>query len=308
MITFTTKSALIPLAVVSLFSIPVFGQVIETEVQKLMPIDLESEDDFGHSVALDGDTAVIGAWFEDDSGTTNNGAAYVFTRSGGVWTEQAKLLASDKDSFDNFGQSVALDGDTAVIGASRSDDSGTTNNGAAYVFTRSGGVWTEQAKLLASDKDNRDLLGLSVALDGDTAVIGGHNEVPDGTPGVAYVFAPIGITSVEIDIKPGSLENPINLRAKKGTIPVAILTTETFDAAQVDWETVLFGPSGATERHERLHVGDTDGDGDMDAELHFRTRDTGILCDDTEATLTGETFAGDAFAGTDVIKTVKCPK
>lgn len=114
--------------------------------------------------------------------------------------------------------------------------------------------------------------------------------------------------SVEIDVKPGSNKNPINLRAKNGTIPVAILTTETFDATQVDWETVRFGPSGATERHERLHVRDTDGDGDMDAKLHFKTRDTGIRCGDTEATLTGETFGGDAFAGSDIIETVKCPK
>jgi hypothetical protein len=192
MITFTAKSALILLAFASLFCIPAFGQVAETEVQKLIPSDLGGL--FGSSVALDGDTAVIGAYLSDDGGTINNGAAYVFTRSGGVWTEQAKLLASDKDGEDWFGYSVALDGDTAVIGAFGADDNGTGEVGAAYVFTRSGGVWTEQAKLLASDKTEADGFGWSVALDGDTAVIGAYAEDDGGTTnnGTAYVFTRSG--------------------------------------------------------------------------------------------------------------------
>jgi hypothetical protein len=112
---------------------------------------------------------------------------------------------------------------------------------------------------------------------------------------------------ITIDVKPGSDRNPINLRSK-GNTPVAILSSNSFDATQVDWETVRFGPSGATERHYRVHITDVDGDGDMDAKLHFKTRDTGINCGDTEATLTGETFSGDAFTGTDSVNTVKCPK
>jgi hypothetical protein len=113
--------------------------------------------------------------------------------------------------------------------------------------------------------------------------------------------------SVPVDIKPGSDGNPINL-GSKGNIPVAILTSDTFDATQVNWETVSFGPSGAAERHQRVHVKDADYDGDMDVVLHFKTRDTGILCGDTEATLTGETFSGEKFTGSDVVKIVKCPK
>lgn len=112
---------------------------------------------------------------------------------------------------------------------------------------------------------------------------------------------------VDIDIKPGSDRNPINLRSR-GKIPVAILTSSTFDATQVDWETVQFGPGEATESHERIHVQDVDYDGDMDVVLHFKTQETGIVCSDTEATLTGETFAGDTFSSTDVITVVKCPK
>ncbi len=117
----------------------------------------------------------------------------------------------------------------------------------------------------------------------------------------------IAEANVVIDIKPGSERNPVNLRSK-GIIPVAILTTESFDATQVAWESVEFGPAGATEFHEQSHVKDADGDGDADVVLHFRTSDTGMLCTDTEATLTGETFSGDAFTGADSISVVKCAK
>jgi len=109
-----------------------------------------------------------------------------------------------------------------------------------------------------------------------------------------------------IDIKLGSDPNNINLRSK-GKIPVAILTAGAFDATQVDWEAVFFGPGGATESHERGHVKDVDGDGDMDLVLHFNTQETGIQCGDTDASLIGETFGGEPIAGTDSINTVNCP-
>jgi hypothetical protein len=115
------------------------------------------------------------------------------------------------------------------------------------------------------------------------------------------------VVVVAVDIKPGSDRNPVNLRSK-GNIPVVILTSDKFDATQVNLETVRFGPSGATERHQRVHVKDADYDGDMDVVLHFKSIDTGILCGDTKATLMGETFSGEEFTGSDVIKIVKCPK
>ena len=80
---------------------------------------------------------------------------------------------------------------------------------------------------------------------------------------------------------------------------------ETFDATQVDWETVLFGPEGATEIHGRGHTQDVDGDGDIDNVLHFNPQHKNIVCGDMEATLTGETFGGEAFIGTDAIVTVE---
>jgi hypothetical protein len=109
---------------------------------------------------------------------------------------------------------------------------------------------------------------------------------------------------VNIDIKPGSDLNPINPRGK-GVIPVAILTTDTFDATTVDPESITFGPDGATKAHPQGHLEDVDGDGDLDLLLHFRTQETGIQRGDTEASLWGETFDGAPIEGTDSIATLK---
>lgn len=114
-----------------------------------------------------------------------------------------------------------------------------------------------------------------------------------------------GVTTVTIDVKPESYPNTINPKSK-GVIPVAILTTATFDATTVDPLSVKFGPSGAVESHHKGHIEDADGDGDMDMVLHFKTQETGIQCGETQASLTGETFGGQAITGTDVIQTVGC--
>jgi hypothetical protein len=166
------------------------------EQAKLLASDAQSSDYFGYSVAVSGDTAVIGAYLEDTGGSYA-GAAYVFTRSGGAWVEQAKLMASDAQTNNQFGVSVAVSGDTAVIGAYR-EDTGGSDAGAAYVFTRSGGAWVEQAKLLASDAQSSDYFGYSVAVSGDTAVIGAYREDTGGSyAGAAYVFTRSGGAWVE---------------------------------------------------------------------------------------------------------------
>jgi hypothetical protein len=158
---------------------------------KLHPADGESGDRFGGSVAVDGDTALIGATGDDVNGD-NSGSAYVFTHTGETWSQQAKLLPSDGDSLDLFGGNVALDGDTALIGAHWDDDNG-DDSGSAYVFVRSNGVWTEQAKLLAPDGKAGDSFGGSVAVDGDTALIGAANDNHNGyNTGSAYVFTHAG--------------------------------------------------------------------------------------------------------------------
>jgi hypothetical protein len=110
---------------------------------------------------------------------------------------------------------------------------------------------------------------------------------------------------VEIDIKPGEFPNSINPKSK-GVIPVAIQTTESFDATTVDPLSIKFGPNGAPEVHLKGHVEDADGDGDDDLVLHFDTQATGIQCGDTSASLTGETFDGNLIQGSDSIKTVGC--
>ncbi len=113
------------------------------------------------------------------------------------------------------------------------------------------------------------------------------------------------VGEVDIDIKPGNDPNDINLKSK-GVIPVAILSTDDFDATTVDPFTVFFGPNEAEEAHGRNHIKDVDEDGDLDLVLHFRTQETGIECEDMEAGLTGETFDGQEIAGYDSINIVKC--
>lgn len=171
-----------------------------TQQAKLLASDKATGDRFGTSLALssDGNSALIGALNSSDGGVTQNGATYVFARTGNVWTQQIKLLASDKANYDSFGYSVALssDGNTALIGAKAESDSGTVFNGATYVFTRTGNVWTQQTKLLASDKAANDAFGTSVALssDGTIALISAQFESDSGTMynGAVYIFTYAG--------------------------------------------------------------------------------------------------------------------
>ena len=127
--------------------------------------------------------------------------------------------------------------------------------------------------------------GSSVALDGDTALIGAPGDDDNGSgSGSVYIFSLNPATVVTIDIKPGTETNSINPNSN-GLVAVAILTAGEFDALQVDPDTAKFGPSGATA--ERYTVVDVDRDGDEDLLLHFRTQQTGIACTDTQATLVG---------------------
>jgi hypothetical protein len=160
---------------------------------KLIAADGDMSDAFGWSVALSGDSAVIGAKGDRVEGTYS-GSAYVFTRSGGTWSQQAKLTASDGADFDQFGCSVALSDDTTLVGNNRGDGND-TNSGAAYVFTRSGGTWSQQAKLIASDGNGFDLFGDSVALSGNTALVGAWaNDDSGHSSGSAYIFTRSGST------------------------------------------------------------------------------------------------------------------
>ncbi|MCC6551862.1 MAG: hypothetical protein IT372_02420 [Polyangiaceae bacterium] len=158
-----------------------------TQQAKLLAGDGSAEDQLGISVAVSGDTALVGAYADDDLGS-NAGSAYVFVRSGAAWTQQAKLLAGDGAAGDSFGGSVAISGDSALVGSGWDDHLG-FNSGSAYVFTRSGAAWTQEAKLLAGDGAAEDQLGHSVALSGDTAAIGAWMDDDMGADsGSAYIF------------------------------------------------------------------------------------------------------------------------
>jgi Bacterial lectin len=141
---------------------------------------------------------------------------------------------------------------------------------------------------------------------GLTAGTGGISETHD-ILNWSFTEGSISIITVVIDIKPGSDTNPINPKSN-GVIPVAILTTDTFDATTVDPLSVRFGSKDAKEAHNKGHIEDSNKDGEPDLVLHFKTQATGIKCDDTSASLTGETFDGDPIQGSDAIKTVGCKK
>ena len=146
---------------------------------------------FGYSVALSGNTAIIGAHQVDkDLTTTSSGAAYVFTRASGMWTETKKLTASDGAAGDQFGVSVAVDGNTVVVGADGDDkDAIDTDAGAAFVFTNDSGTWDLKVKLIASDANASDWFGSSVAVDGNTIVVGAPGDDDNGDDsGSIYVY------------------------------------------------------------------------------------------------------------------------
>ena len=168
-------------------------------------------DRFGASVGLDGDTMVVGAPEEDSNGSSqadesvsNAGAAYVFVRSGTTWTQQAYLKAATPGAGDKFGTQVAIVGDTVVITA----PGDTSNAGAAYVFVRSGTAWTQQAYLKASNAGAGDQFGTSLALSGESFIVGAPYEQSAGSgvnsstqndnsasnAGAAYVFVRSGTT------------------------------------------------------------------------------------------------------------------
>ncbi|MGC1377895.1 MAG: FG-GAP repeat protein [Anaerolineales bacterium] len=187
----------------------------------------EAYDDFGSSVAISGDTLVVGAYGESSNATgvdgnqTDNsadlsGAVYVFTRSSGIWSQQSYIKSSNTGANDYFGGSVAISGDTLVVGAvgeasnatgvnGSQDDNSVYDSGAAYVFTRSGTTWSQQAYLKASNTGESDWFGGLVTISGDTLAVGAAGEGSNATgvngdqnnnlasdSGAAYVFTRSG--------------------------------------------------------------------------------------------------------------------
>jgi len=174
-----------------------------TEQAKIQASDREEGDGFGYAVSIssDGNTALVGAGGDDtDTGGDAAGAAYIFTRSGTTWTQQARIQASDRQEGDGFGYLVSISGggNTALVGASGDEtDTGEPLAGAAYIFTRSGTTWTQQAKIQASDRQDRDVFGetASISGDGNTAIVGARGQDTRGdAAGAAYIFTRSGTT------------------------------------------------------------------------------------------------------------------
>ncbi|MCK5091185.1 MAG: hypothetical protein KAR30_01540, partial [Gammaproteobacteria bacterium] len=156
---------------------------------KILAGDGASGDQFGYSVSISGNWALVGAHNRDDV-STNSGSAYVYWRDAqGNWIQQAKLMASDAEAGDEFGYSVSISGDRALVGAYRDDENG-TDTGSAYVYWRDAqGNWIQQAKLMASDADGGDWFGYSVSISGDAALVGAYRDGDNGSnSGSAYVY------------------------------------------------------------------------------------------------------------------------
>ena len=155
--------------------------------------DGAADDHFGYSVCIDGDYAIVGAYWKDISSNSHQGKAYIFHRSGTSWTQQAQLTASDGTAGDKFGCSVSISGDYAIVGAYGKNSS----QGKAYIFYRSGTSWTEQDQLTASDGTSNDLFGWSVSISGDYAIVGAYYK--NTAEGEAYIFHRSGTTWTEQD-------------------------------------------------------------------------------------------------------------
>jgi hypothetical protein len=207
------------------------------------------------------------------------------------------------DSMDNIYVANSIGGPLSIL---KFDPSGTSTLFAVEnsVNISRSMVFDRNDNLYATLENSNQILKFDKA--------GNSSVFADASDGLNFPYAitvgtcPVRrIVVAEIDIKPGSSANTITPNSK-GVIPVAILTTATFDATTINPLSVEFGPSGATEAHGQGHIEDVNQDGEPDLVLHFRTQDTGIQCGDTSASLTGQTVGGEPIEGSDAIKTVGC--
>ncbi|MEI7658988.1 MAG: FG-GAP repeat protein, partial [Phycisphaerae bacterium] len=162
-----------------------------TPVQVLHPSGA-ADDQFGSSVAVDGDTMIVGAVYDTVGANAQQGSAHVYRWTGAGWTFEATLTATDGAAGDGFGDAVAISGDTAIIGASGAN----RQQGSAYIFTRTGTTWTQQAKLTATGGAAGDFFGNAVAISGDTAIVGAYWDRvgANSQQGSAYIFTRTGTT------------------------------------------------------------------------------------------------------------------
>jgi hypothetical protein len=166
------------------------GQCLSKQTGELIGSDTTNYDRFGWSVSVSGTVALVGAPRHDQPGSPDAGSAYVFRFDGTRWVEEQELTASDAAAYDDFGYSVSVSGDLALVGAELADSGGVVAAGAAYVFRFDGTRWVEEQKLTALDAAADDEFGSSVTIDGDTIVIGSPLDDDAGiSSGSAYVLS-----------------------------------------------------------------------------------------------------------------------
>ncbi len=242
-----------------------------TAQQLLVQSDGGAWDGFGGggtSLALEGDTALLGASHHQVGANVAQGAVYVFTRKGATWSQRQELTSSDGMSNDRFGDAVALGGDAALVGASQRTPVESPGPGAAYVFRRAGGDWAQDGEALrASDPAAGDSFGLKVALCGDSAFVGAPDkDIGDATgagAGAAFVFALPGNrpTCTVRGWKPGWQCRPVLLvfTGHPGPYGIAVARTE-YRLGGSAWKTgghVTVRRQGATR--VRYRAVDVDG-------------------------------------------------
>ena len=264
-------------------------------------LSINANDEFGHSVSLDGDRLAVGAWYDDgkNNSTSNAGAVYIFKRTGTTWALERKI-EDGSDGFnhldvdDRFGLSVSLDGDWLAVGAYR--DSGKNNStfhaGAVYIFKRTGATWSLERKIEdGSDGFNNldadDWFGFSVSLDGDRLAVGANKDdgKNNGTynAGAVYIFKRTGTTwSLERKIEDRSDGfNDLVVRDNFGDsvsldgdrLAVGALNDDgknngTHNAGAV----YIFKRTGTTWALERKIEDGSDGFNDLDASDNFGGR------------------------------------
>jgi uncharacterized protein (TIGR03437 family) len=243
-------------------SVYVFVRVngVWTFQRKLTAPDGAAGDQFGSAVALNGATLVAGAFAANLNGKDNQGAAYVFTRTNGVWSFQQKLTGNDGAANDQFGAAVAVSGNTLIAGALLDDIDDVADAGSAYVFVRSGNVWSQQQKLTSIHRARlapQDLFGASVALNGDTAVVGApfFNVSNRNDQGMAVVYVRAGnvwTTQALLTASDGAVDDQFGISVALNGETVLVgaqgddFTAPTGAVAQDQGSAYLFTRAGAT--------------------------------------------------------------
>jgi len=230
------------------------------EVKKITSTDGSADDLFGNSVAISGDYVIVGAYAEDEDASGSNtkslsGSAYIFTNNLDTWTETQKIVASDRAVNDYFGFSVGISGNYAIVGAFSEDENATGGGtldlaGSAYVFKNNSGTWSEQQKIVASDRASGDQFGSSVAISGSNLIVGAVYQDKDAaglnilvSAGASYIFnnpevLPVDLTSFSANIN----ENRIILNWQTATEVnnYGFQVERKMEKSESEWEVVGF--------------------------------------------------------------------